>query len=90
MGSRLCVFVNTNTKSSFSCTFVTFSAPGLFLTPLLAGLPEKIQNELGSQIPCPNKLGDPEDYGKLVETIINNPMLNGETIRLDGAYRMPP
>ena len=56
-------------------------APGLFLTPLLEGLPEKVKEELGKQVPCPNRLGDPEDFGKLVEAIITNPMLNGETIR---------
>ncbi len=65
-------------------------APGLFLTPLLSGLPDKVQNEMGEQIPCPSRLGNPDEFGMLVESIINNPMLNGETIRLDGAYRMPP
>jgi NAD(P)-dependent dehydrogenase (short-subunit alcohol dehydrogenase family) len=65
-------------------------APGLFLTPLLEKLPEKVQHHLGSQIPCPNRLGDPAEFGQLVGSIITNPMLNGETIRLDGAYRMPP
>ncbi|GMH48519.1 hypothetical protein TL16_g00308 [Triparma laevis f. inornata] len=65
-------------------------APGLFLTPLLAGLPEKVQEEMGKQIPCPRRLGDPAEFGQLVESIITNPMLNGEVIRLDGGYRMPP
>ncbi|GMH77960.1 hypothetical protein TrVE_jg5868 [Triparma verrucosa] len=65
-------------------------APGLFLTPLLAGLPEKVQEEMGKQIPCPRRLGDPSEFGKLVESIIENPMLNGEVIRIDGGYRMPP
>ena len=65
-------------------------APGLFLTPLLEGLPPKVKEDLAKQVPCPNRLGDPADFGKLVESIITNPMLNGETIRLDGAYRMPP
>jgi len=65
-------------------------APGLFLTPLLAQLPEKVQQQLGAQIPCPNRLGHPDEFAQLVESIITNPMLNGETIRLDGAYRMPP
>jgi 3-hydroxyacyl-CoA dehydrogenase/3-hydroxy-2-methylbutyryl-CoA dehydrogenase len=65
-------------------------APGLFLTPLLAQLPEKVQQQLGAQIPCPSRLGHPHEFAQLVESIITNPMLNGETIRLDGAYRMPP
>lgn len=65
-------------------------APGLFLTPLLEGLPEKVQGELGASIPYPSRLGDPEEYGQLVLSILSNPMLNGEVIRLDGAVRMPP
>ena len=65
-------------------------APGLFKTPLLEGLPEKVQAELGQSVPCPSRLGDPEEFGKLVGSILTNPMLNGETIRLDGALRMPP
>ena len=64
-------------------------APGLFMTPLMAQLPEQVRNEMGKQIPCPNRMGDPAEYGMLVESIITNPYLNGETIRLDGAYRMP-
>lgn len=65
-------------------------APGVFLTPMLAGLPEKVQKELGAQVPFPSRLGAPDEYGQLVSAIITNPMLNGETIRLDGALRMPP
>lgn len=65
-------------------------APGLFATPLLAGLPQQVQDEMGKQIPCPSKLGDPADFGKLIGSIIDNDMINGEVIRLDGAYRMPP
>ena len=65
-------------------------APGLFKTPLLDGLPEKVQAELGQMVPCPSRLGDPEEFGRLVGSILTNPMLNGETIRLDGALRMPP
>ena len=64
-------------------------APGLFKTELLAGLGEKVCNELGSQVPFPNRLGEPPEYAQLVEFIINNPLVNGETIRLDGALRMP-
>jgi len=65
-------------------------APGLFLTPLLEGLPEKVRDEMGSKVPFPNRLGDPSEFGDLVGCIVNNRMLNGEVIRLDGAYRMPP
>lgn len=65
-------------------------APGLFLTPLLQGLPEAAQESLGKQVPFPSRLGRPEEYALLVESIIANPMLNGETIRLDGAIRMAP
>lgn len=65
-------------------------APGLFLTPLLASLPSEVQDELGMQAPFPSRLGKPEEFGMLVESIILNPMLNGEVIRLNGAIRMPP
>lgn len=65
-------------------------APGIFLTPLLASLPEDVQRSLGQQVPFPSRLGDPAEYGQMVESIIDNPMLNGETIRLDGAIRMAP
>ncbi len=65
-------------------------APGLFLTPLLESLPEEAQASLGSQVPFPNRLGDPAEFAQLVEAIVRNPMLNGEVIRLDGAIRMAP
>lgn len=65
-------------------------APGLFLTPLLEGLPEEVQTSLGEQVPFPSRLGAPAEYGKLVCHILDNPMLNGEVIRLDGAIRMAP
>src|SRR5690242_5034021 len=65
-------------------------APGLFDTPLLAGLPEEVREALGAQVPHPARLGDPAEYGALVQHIVENPMLNGEVIRLDGALRMPP
>jgi 3-hydroxyacyl-CoA dehydrogenase/3-hydroxy-2-methylbutyryl-CoA dehydrogenase len=65
-------------------------APGLFKTPMLAGLPEVVQNQLAQQVPFPNRLGDPDEYGQLVVSILENAMLNGEVIRLDGALRMPP
>jgi NAD(P)-dependent dehydrogenase (short-subunit alcohol dehydrogenase family) len=65
-------------------------APGIFLTPMLMGLPQAAQDSLGTQVPHPSRLGRPEEYAQLVESIIRNPMLNGEVIRLDGAIRMAP
>ena len=65
-------------------------APGIFETPMLAGLPEEAQESLGKQVPFPPRLGRPEEYAALVEHIIGNTMLNGEVIRLDGAIRMAP
>jgi NAD(P)-dependent dehydrogenase (short-subunit alcohol dehydrogenase family) len=65
-------------------------APGLFDTPLLAGLPEAARLSLGQQVPFPSRLGSPTEYAQLVQSIIENPMLNGEVIRLDGALRMAP
>ena len=65
-------------------------APGLFKTPLLGSLPEEAQKSLGQQVPHPARLGDPDEYGALAVHIIENPMLNGEVIRLDGAIRMAP
>jgi NAD(P)-dependent dehydrogenase (short-subunit alcohol dehydrogenase family) len=65
-------------------------APGLFDTPLLAGLPEEARAALGEQVPHPHRLGRPEEYADLAAHIVENPMLNGEVIRLDGALRMPP
>ena len=63
-------------------------APGLFMTPLLAGLPAAVQESLGKQAPFPSRLGRPEEFAHMVASIVANPMLNGETIRLDGAIRM--
>ncbi|MDT7793285.1 MAG: hypothetical protein QOD59_2721 [Mycobacterium sp.] len=65
-------------------------APGLFDTPLLAGLPEPAKESLGKQVPHPSRLGKPDEYGALAVHIVENPMLNGEVIRLDGAIRMAP
>ena len=65
-------------------------APGLFMTPLLTNLPEKVHKQLVNNVPCPKRFGDPIEYAQLVGSIIQNPYLNGETIRLDGALRMPP
>jgi NAD(P)-dependent dehydrogenase (short-subunit alcohol dehydrogenase family) len=65
-------------------------APGLFLTPMLLGLPKEAQDSLGKQVPFPPRLGKPEEYALLARQIVENEMLNGETIRLDGAIRMAP
>ena len=65
-------------------------APGIFLTPMLLGLPQAAQDSLGKMVPHPSRLGKPEEYAKLAASIIDNPMLNGEVIRLDGAIRMAP
>lgn len=65
-------------------------APGIFDTPMLAGLPEKARISLGEQVPFPSRLGDPAEFAALAYHIIENPMLNGEVIRLDGAIRMAP
>ena len=65
-------------------------APGTFDTPLLAALPQEAREQLAAQIPFPPRLGDPEEFAALAAHIVENPMLNGETIRLDGALRMPP
>ena len=65
-------------------------APGIFLTPMLAGMPEDIQQSLGNQIPFPSRLGKPEEYADTVAFIYGNPVVNGETIRIDGAIRMQP
>jgi NAD(P)-dependent dehydrogenase (short-subunit alcohol dehydrogenase family) len=65
-------------------------APGLFNTPMLAALPENVRASLGAMVPFPSRLGHPSEYAQLARSIIENPMLNGEVIRLDGAIRMAP
>ena len=65
-------------------------APGLFDTPMMAGLPEEARWSLGEQVPFPSRLGRPEEFAALVQHIIENEMINGEVIRLDGAIRMAP
>lgn len=65
-------------------------APGTFETPMLAGLPGEVKQVLEAQVPHPSRLGRPDEYASLVRHIVDNPMLNGEVIRLDGALRMPP
>lgn len=73
--------------SRFGIRIMTI-APGLFETPLLANLPDEVKESLGAQVPFPPRLGQPKEYAALVEHILNNTMLNGEVIRLDGAIRM--
>lgn len=65
-------------------------APGIFLTPMLAGMPEEVRDSLGQQIPFPPRLGRPEEYADTAAFIYGNPVVNGETIRIDGAIRMQP
>ncbi|PTW57600.1 NAD(P)-dependent dehydrogenase (short-subunit alcohol dehydrogenase family) [Breoghania corrubedonensis] len=65
-------------------------APGIFETPMLMGLPQEVQDSLGKQVPFPSRLGKPAEYARLVKSICENDMLNGEIIRLDGAIRMAP
>ena len=65
-------------------------APGLFKTPMLESLPESVQQSLGASVPFPPRLGEPAEYAALVQTIVENVLLNGETIRLDGAIRLAP
>jgi len=75
--------------AAFGIRVVTI-APGLFLTPMMASLPAEAQESLGRQVPFPPRLGRPPEYAVLVRQVVENPMLNGETIRLDGAIRMAP
>ena len=65
-------------------------APGTFMTPMMAGLPEETKASLGASVPHPSRLGDPSEYALMVRMILDQPMLNGEVVRLDGALRMPP
>ena len=65
-------------------------APGIFKTPMMAGMPQDVQDSLGAAVPFPSRLGEPSEYAALVLHIVENQMLNGETIRLDGAIRMAP
>lgn len=65
-------------------------APGIMATPMIYGMPQEVQDALAADIPFPSRLGQPEDFAKLVQSIINNEMINGETIRLDGAIRLQP
>jgi len=74
-------------RSGIRCVTI---APGLFATPMLLGMPQEVQDSLGKQVPFPSRLGKPEEYAAMVRHVIENVMLNGETIRLDGAIRMQP
>jgi NAD(P)-dependent dehydrogenase (short-subunit alcohol dehydrogenase family) len=74
-------------RSGIRCVTI---APGLFETPMLLGMPPEVQESLGRQVPFPSRLGKPSEYAQLVRCIVQNVMLNGETIRLDGAIRMQP
>jgi 3-hydroxyacyl-CoA dehydrogenase/3-hydroxy-2-methylbutyryl-CoA dehydrogenase len=65
-------------------------APGLFSTPMMQALPDQVKVDLAKSVPFPSKLGDPDEFAMLAQQIVENPMLNGETIRLDGAIRMAP
>jgi len=65
-------------------------APGIFGTPMLFGMPQEVQDALAASVPFPSRLGTPTDYAKLVKHIVENDMLNGEVIRLDGAIRLAP
>jgi len=65
-------------------------APGLFMTPMMAGMPQEVQDSLAATLPFPQRLGKPEEFGMMVDQMVRNPILNGETIRLDSALRMAP
>jgi len=65
-------------------------APGIFWTPMMEGMPPEVQDSLGKQVPFPSRLGKPAEYADLVASIYENTMINGTTIRLDGAIRMQP
>ncbi|HQR21824.1 MAG TPA: 3-hydroxyacyl-CoA dehydrogenase [Burkholderiaceae bacterium] len=74
-------------RSGIRCVTI---APGLFATPMLLGMPQEVQDSLGKQVPFPSRLGRPDEYAALVRHIVENVMLNGEVIRLDGAIRLQP
>lgn len=86
VGMTLPIARDLSTHGIRICTI----APGLFDTPMLKALPDKVRSFLAATVPFPKRLGDPDEYAQLVESIVNNPLLNGETIRLDGALRMMP
>lgn len=65
-------------------------APGIFNTPMMQAMPQEVRDSLGATVPFPKRLGEPHEFASLVLEVLTNPYLNGETIRLDGAIRMPP
>jgi NAD(P)-dependent dehydrogenase (short-subunit alcohol dehydrogenase family) len=75
--------------ASFGIRVVTI-APGIFSTPMLHGLPDEVQQALAAEVPFPKRLGRPEEFAAMVQHVVASPMLNGETIRLDGAVRLTP
>lgn len=86
VGLTICMARDLATDGIRVCTI----APGLFNTPMMAALPEDVKIELAKRVPFPSRLGDPAEFAMLAQHIIENSMLNGETIRLDGALRMTP
>jgi NAD(P)-dependent dehydrogenase (short-subunit alcohol dehydrogenase family) len=74
-------------KSGIRCVAI---APGIFMTPMVANMPQDLQDSLGKQVPFPPRLGKPSEFAQMVQSIVEIPTLNGETIRLDGAIRMQP
>jgi NAD(P)-dependent dehydrogenase (short-subunit alcohol dehydrogenase family) len=74
-------------RSGIRCVAI---APGIFMTPMVAGMTAELQESLGKQVPFPSRLGRPEEYARLVQSVVEISMINGETIRLDGAIRMQP
>lgn len=86
VGMTLPIARDLSTQGIRVCTI----APGMFDTPMLQALPDKIRAFLSKTVPFPQRLGDPDEFAHLVEAIVDNPMLNGEVIRLDGALRMMP
>jgi 3-hydroxyacyl-CoA dehydrogenase/3-hydroxy-2-methylbutyryl-CoA dehydrogenase len=86
VGMTLPIARDLSTQGIRICTI----APGLFDTPMLQSLPDKVRAFLAKTVPFPQRLGNPDEYAQLVESIVDNPLLNGEVIRLDGALRMQP
>ena len=86
VGMTLPIARDLSTQGIRICTI----APGLFNTPMLQALPDKVRAFLAKTIPFPQRLGEPSEYAQLVESIVDNPLLNGEVIRIDGALRMMP
>lgn len=88
LGSR--AIYDPSIDSNHSYVYHSLSIAGLFDTPLLAGLPDPVRTELALSVPFPKRLGDGDEFAHLVQSIIENPLMNGEVVRLDGALRMQP